>query len=82
MCWDINRGLGCRVFLYNLKLPEVSYGRHTGAVMKVHSILGTTGSADATAITPLYVNKDYFIAGAVADSSKLANTHTSPAAVA
>ena len=70
------------MFLHNRKLPEVSYGGHAGAVTKVYSILGTAGSADATAIASLYVNKDYFIAGAVADSSKLANTHTSPAAIA
>jgi hypothetical protein len=71
-----------RVFLYNLKLPEISYGGHAGAVVEVYGILGTACPADATAIAPPYVNKGSFIASAVADSPKLANTHTSPAAVA
>jgi hypothetical protein len=60
------------VFLYNLKLPEVSYDRHTGAVMKVYSMLGAACSADAAATAAPYVNKGSFIAGAVADSSKRA----------
>jgi hypothetical protein len=70
------------VFLYNLKLPGISYSGHVGAVTKVYGIFGTACPADATAITPSYVNKGSFVASTIADSPELADSHTSPAAVA
>jgi len=66
----------------NLKLPEISYCGYAGAVTKFYGILGTACPANATAIAPPYINKDSFIASAVADRPERANTHTSPAAIA